>query len=158
VSTLPQVLHKVADLTDFTPTDEQKRAKAEFWSRASSGEAEVPSEISLALALRLGAPTATSKWWSIPGFQDWFTNRNEFKENLEFLANIAVDQLGLIIRDSKANPSARVAAVKLILEAARKMPSKSTDSEQYLDQKVAEMDRKELEDYIQRQMTRITPN
>lgn len=131
----------------YLPSAEQRRAKSSFWSRFNDNPICDPSEISLAIALRFVADGRLSRWWSQDGFKEWFRNGEEFRHRVEYLAHLALDALENVLIDPKAQGSARVNAAKLLMEVARKMPARGA-VEKYLDEKIAEMDKKQLEEFI----------
>lgn len=142
-----EIIGLAADELTYIPTPEQRKAKSAFWTRFHENPLCEPADISLSLALQLAGDGRLSRWWSDPGFSEWFRNADEFRQRLEYLANLSLDTLEYVLVDPKAQSSAKVNAAKLLMEAARKMPSKGA-VEKYLDEKIAEMDRKQLEEYI----------
>lgn len=144
-----QVLEMVTSELTYLPSPEQRKAKSAFWARFNDNPICEPSEISLAIALRFVADSRLSKWWGQEGFRAWFSNQDEFRQRMEYLSNLALDRLEGIIADPKANASAQVNAIKLIMEVTRKMPPKFS-KEIYVDEKIGQMDRKQLEEYIRK--------
>lgn len=148
---LLQVVAQASDLVVFHPTSDQRRAKSNFWSHFSDGDTQVPLDISLAYALKLGADKRISTWWQVKEFQDWFTNKDEFRQRLEYLTHLVLDTFETVLTDPKAQAGAKVNAGKIILEAASKMP-KGRGEEKYMDAQIATMDRKQLEEFIHKSM------
>lgn len=144
------------DLTLLTPTPEQRRTKAAFWASFASGDTPVPAEIDLATALRFGANPRLSVWWDIPGFQDWFRNEQEFVQRVEFLAQLALDSVEEILIDKNANPTAKINAVKIVMEMGQKFPGKQ-DSGKYRDEDIANMSKEELEEFVAKTVPRVLP-
>ena len=140
------------DLT-FAPTPDMRRAKAAFWHRVADAPLFDGGPITLAAAQQFGTDKRLSKWWTLPGFAEWFQNREEFRERLEYLADIALDSLEQVLTDPDANPSAKVASAKLVLEAASKMPKKEAESPST---KLEAMSRTELEDYVRKNLKFLT--
>lgn len=145
---------RAVDNLVFRPELDHQRCKSAFWSHFATNGLLVPPVIDLPLALKFGGDRRVSKWWDLSGFPEWFSNQDEFRQRLEFLANHSLDKLEALLSDEKANANAKVAAIKLIMELSKKVPSKS-DSEQFLDKKISGMGKKELEDYIRSSMGRI---
>jgi ABC-type branched-subunit amino acid transport system ATPase component len=106
--------------------------------------------------LRFGASGAISRWWSLPGFKEWFRNADEFRQRLEYLANLSLDALEYVLVDPKAQSSAKVNAAKLLMEVARKMPSKVAQ-ERFLDEAIAGMSAKQLEEFVQKKSQQLLP-
>lgn len=145
------ILELVVDELTYLPSPEQRRAKSAFWARFSDNPICEPEDISLAVALRFSPDNRLSRWWIQPGFKEWFRNRDEFRQRMEYLANLALDSLEGILADPKAQGTAKVNAAKLIMEVARKTPNKS-QAEQFLDEKVSQMSRPQLEEYIKKNL------
>ena len=135
----------------YLPSIDQKKAKSAFWSRFQDNPLCDPSQVSLAIALQFVNESRLERWWKIVGFREWFCNQNEFRDRMEYLSNKILDSLEYILDDPKANANAKVSAAKLIMEAAKKMPTKNT-KEAFLDEKVSQMDKKELQEFIKKQV------
>jgi hypothetical protein len=134
-----------------------RRAKAAFWSSLTDhplgiGDADA---LTLAASKQLGADSRLPRWWAVPGFQEWWQNKQEFKQRLEYLAQLALDSLEEILADPNANPTAKVNSAKLVLDAANKMPKKAP--EENLDAKLSSMSRAELEEYVRSKVKYLTP-
>lgn len=143
------------DVVAFKPNRDQRRAKSNFWSHFVEKDSMPPDTVELAAALRYGADRRISDWWDLDSFQDWFTNKDEFRQRVEFLADLALDHVESILYDEKAKAGEKIAAIKLIMEVGSKM-SKKSNKEEYLDEKIAAMDKKQLEDYIKKNVRYIT--
>lgn len=153
---LTQLAQASKDLSLFDkPTSDQRQVKERFWAPFMRGDIQVPQKVDLATALRYGSDRRISQWWDIPGFQDWFLNSEEFKDRVEFIAHLALDGIEEVLRDRTATASSRVAAAKLALEVANKLPKGAGSEGKYLDEKINEMDSKELEKYIQSKLTQF---
>ena len=141
------------DLT-FAPTPDMRRAKAAFWHRFADAPTSLSSDpVTLASVQQFGTDKRLSKWWTLPGFAEWFQNKEEFRERLEYLADIALDSLEQVLTDPDSNPSAKVALAKLVLEAASKMPKKEVESPST---RLEAMSRTELEDYVRKNLKFLT--
>lgn len=140
----------------YLPTPEMRRAKGAFWARFNDNPICDPEDISLATAMRFSPDNRLSKWWALPGFRDWYRNRDEFRQRMEYLAQLALDTLETILVDPLAQGSAKVNAAKLIMEVARKMPAKS-QAEQFMDEKISQMSRPQLEEYIKKSVKLLQP-
>jgi hypothetical protein len=137
----------------FTPTLLQKRLKAEFWVAYNDNPLVSLDQISLLEANTYVRTRKLNNWWSIPGFRDWFLNRSEYRERLEFLFNLSMDAIEeiLLSTDPKVQ-SARVNAIKIIAELGNKYPRGVNKGEgQYLDSAIASMDKAQLEVFLQKQ-------
>jgi hypothetical protein len=135
-----------------------RRAKAAFWSSLTDHPLGIgdTDTLTLAASKQLGADSRLPRWWAIPGFQEWWQNKQEFKQRLEYMAQLALDSLEEILADPNANPTAKVNSAKLVLDAANKMPKKAP--EENLDAKLASMTRTELEEYVRSKVKYLTPS
>ena len=138
----------------YLPNADQRRAKAAFWVRFSDNPLCDPADISLSIVNRLLTDSRMDRWWKIPGFPEWFKNREEFRERVENLIQLALDTLEGVMIDPGSQASAKVNAAKLLMEVGRKMPPKSI-REVYIDEKIGKMDRRELEDFIKRNTPKL---
>lgn len=146
-----EIVDIVTSELTFLPTDGQKRAKSAFWSRFNENPLCDPTEVSLSIVGQFINDGRVEKWWSQVGFREWFTNNNEFRDRLEYLSHKILDSLEYVLDDPKAQANAKVNAAKLILEASRKLPRQAPKVE-YLDEQVASMNKKELEEFIAKKM------
>lgn len=138
----------IQDIT-FLPNPEHRKAKAAFWALYSEAPLADTDRISCALAVQMSGDPRVTRWWSLPGFQEWFANKDEFRQRMEYLANLALDTAEEMLLDKKVHPSARANMVKLVIEAANRMPNRFA-KEQYTDERIGSMGRKELEAYVRR--------
>lgn len=142
------------DLT-YLPTHEQRKLKSAFWVRFNENPLCEPQDISLSVIDRIVHDNRTAKWWSQAGFKEWFRNQEEFRERVESMAHLALDTLmTILVTDDPKTSSARVNAAKLLLEVARKLPSRTQPQEKFSDDKIANMDKKQLDAYIARHTSR----
>lgn len=149
-------LGKAADVVSFSPTEAQRRAKSNFWSFFASGEALPPTQVDLATATKYAGDKRVSEWWSLEGFADWFANRDEFRQRVEFLADLALDELYKLIKDSETQATAKVAAIRMIMDVGKKISQKAPTEESVVGEKIASMDKKELEEYIKSRLSKLS--
>ncbi len=141
-----------AALTIHEPTDAQRQARITFWGHWASADTPVPSTVDLAIALKFCGNPAISRWWPLPGFQDWFLNRDEFRQRMEFMSELCLDELQAILRSKMSSPADKLKAIQLVMTVSNKMPSKTGDTAKYLDEKIAAMNQQQLLDFISRSM------
>lgn len=154
-SILSQLSSVARDLTVFgNPLPEHRKAKATFWSYFMGNELPAPEAVDLALARRHCGDSRITNWWTYPGFEDWFCNSEEFKQRIEFLAHLALDNIEDILRDKQANSTAKINAVKLVMEIGNKLPGKQ-QQDKYADEKIAEMNKDQLEEFIRKNLRRL---
>lgn len=149
---ISRVLAAASQEVVFSPTPEMRRAKAAFWaSLEGTPTGDLAESMTLAAATSMGADKKLSRWWAIPGFVDWWQNKEEFKQRVEYLAQLALDALEGVLNDPDANPTARVNSAKLVLEVANKMPRKNVEED--VGSRLAAMSRNELEEYVRSRMS-----
>ena len=150
-----EVIEIATSALTYLPTPDQRRAKSAFWAVYETDPSEVSPKVDLATALRLSGDSRISKWWKGDGFRQWFQNKEEFRQRLENMSHLALDRLEILLADERTPAPSAVAAAKLVLEASKKMPSKSADVPILLDKKVQDMTKQELEKFLQDRLSRL---
>ena len=148
-------LGKATDVVSFSPTEPQRRAKSNFWSFFASGEALPPTSVDLATAVKYAGDKRVSEWWALEGFADWFSNKDEFRQRVEFLADLALDELYHLIRDPETQATAKVAAIRMIMDVGKKVSQKASTEETVVGEKITKMNKEELEAYIRDKMDKL---
>ena len=139
-------------LKPFKATVPQKKAKASFWVAYSDNPLTPVDDMTTAEIARYIPGTSVDKWMHISGFRDWFFNKNEHRQRLEYLYNLALDSAeSILLDDDPKTASARVNVIKVIAELANKYPRQNESSNRYLDSTIASMDRAELEMFLEKQ-------
>lgn len=149
-----RVLEVLSNDLTYMPSHEQRKLKSAFWLRFNDNPVCEPGEISVSVIQRVASDSRLEKWWSQPGFKEWFRNQEEFRERVESMAHLALDTLmDILVTDDPRQTSSKVAAAKLLLEVGRKLPSKTQSTDKFIDQRIGEMDKKQLDAYIARQIS-----
>lgn len=138
----------------FIPSGAQRKAKAAFWVSFTDNPVSDAENVTLAQALQITGESRLQKWWSMVGFKDWFLNKEENKQRLEYIYSLALDSAEEILIDPDANPSAKVQMIKVIAELANKMPQK-WKTEKFLDADIQRMDKHQLESYLEKQGVKL---
>lgn len=144
-------LEQIKDDLVFLPSPVHRRAKTKFWTRYM--DLDTGTKVNLAQALQLTGEPSLAKWWNLPGFQDWFLNKEEARERLEYLWYLGMDAIEDIFLDPDANHNAKVQALKIIANLAGKEP---TRTEKYADESIQKMDKDKLRAYIKKHVPLIT--
>jgi hypothetical protein len=132
----------------FDPNIDQRKCKSAFWVvKGDSQFGDVISQVSLAEALRVTGENKLKAWWSLPGFIDWFTNNQSFRQRAEYLADLAMDTIEEVLLNPETNPNARINAAKLMMEVAQKLPKQQAQVK-LADQFIANMDITQLKEYV----------
>lgn len=143
-SDLPGLAERVL----FTPSPRQRQVKARFWVRFIPGPVATLDNLSLSHVMQIAGTKSLKEWWSEPGFVEWFFNREEGREKLEYLFMRALDTAEDILNDPGAQASAKVNMIKVIGELANKFPSKH--QERFSDEDINKMDEKQLKNYLEK--------
>lgn len=147
-------LPQLADKVIFSPTARQRQVKAKFWTRFQPGPFSQPGSLSMAEVQRITGASSLKEWWPKPGFQEWFMNREESREKLEYLFMKALDTAEELLDDPNAQASAKVNMIKVIAGLADKYPSKQ--QEKFSDDDINRMDEKQLKAYLESQGVTVT--
>lgn len=134
----------------YVPSSEDRRLKAEFWVKARDILGFSPaSGLTLAEASRLvSEPKRLIVAWKKPGFKEWFANGDEQRQRLEYAFELGVETLinDVLLSNDPKTSSAKVNAVKLLAELARKFPRQQTSG---ADAKAfGELSKEELEELL----------
>ena len=138
----------------FKPEDSHRRAKSAFWAHYFSGGDVIPSHIEPALAARISGFNEVLDWWAIPGFQEWFSNGEEFRQKVEYVSYLGLNTLESILLDTQANTKDWLTAARMSLEIAAKFP-KGSGEDKFADDKIRDMDRKQLEEFIASKLKKL---
>jgi len=149
---IPNISDLLGDVL-FSPSTEQQKVKAAFYADFNDAPICDTSDITASIAIQVTGDHRLRGWWSLPGFQEWFRNSNEFRQRIEFLAQRSLDELEEIMSNQKLSPNARLKAIELALKYADKMPKGGTD--RFLDEDVGKMSVKQLRQYIERQAPKL---
>jgi hypothetical protein len=142
------------DLT-YIPSPEQRRLKQAFWARFNDNPVCDPQDITRSIVEAVAPDSRINRWWPQSGFKEWFINKEEFREEVDALVFLALDRMKrILISEDPKMASAQVSAAKLLMDVGRKMPPKIS-TEKFLDEKIHQMDRKQLEEYLAKSMKLI---
>lgn len=133
----------------FSASASQRRCKASFWARyLSSPTTPSPGDVSLAFAQEITGSAGLKKWWSEPGFRNWFLNRDEAREQMEYLFDRSLEVAEDLLNSDTAKPGEKVALIKFLAELAGKMPKQSNITEKFADDDISKMDENQLKAYL----------
>lgn len=142
-------LKDLAEAVLFTPNPAHKKLKGKFWSRFMPGPLINIDSMSAVDAIEITKDPRLQKLWSQPGFKDWFLNRDENRERLEYLFTLALDTAEEILSNPDTNPGARVNMVKVVGELANKFPNK-WQQEKFTDDEINKMSELQLKSWLER--------
>jgi hypothetical protein len=151
---LIKLLSDVADVVEFTPTQDHRRAKSNLWTSISEQGISLPPNPELQLVAQYAGDRRIQQWWDIPGFQDWFLNRQEFRQRVDALSQLALDEMErILISTDPKTATAKVAVIRMALEASGKLAEANKKAEvETADEKIAKMTKQELEEFIRNRL------
>jgi len=149
---IASVADKITELSEtviFQPNPAQKKLKAKFHSRYTPGPMHDITQLSLSEALEITGDSRLNKLWAQPGFKEWFTNRDENRERLEYLFTLALDTAEDLLSNESTQPSAKVNMIKVLAELANKFPNKYAQ-EKFVDDEINRMSELQLKAWLER--------
>lgn len=138
-------ISEIAEDLIFVPSPAQRNVKTVFWVRYN--EMGLDSDITQAMAKQITNNSSLDKWWRMPGFENWFKNKDEHRERLEYLYSLALDAAEEILLNPDAQASAKVNMIKAIGELANKFPNKY-EKAKFADEDINKMSEAELKLYL----------
>jgi hypothetical protein len=139
---------------DFVASRSQQEAKAGFWAVAADSPMVDPADLTLAAVQQLCPDTRIKHWWSQPGFREWFCNKNEWRQRVEYLVNKGLDAIEDVLSDPDAAPSARVKAFEVLARLSDKEPARVKEV-RFSDSFINNMSEAQLEEYVRRQSKQL---
>ena len=147
-------LGELAEQVVYTPTNEDRKLKAAFLALVDGNPLIDPQNLPMKECERILGRKLPNK--ESPGFAAWFLNKDENRQRLEYLFQLALGAAEdiLLNTDPKAQ-SARVNMVKAVSELAGKMPSRAAaggqagESIKELASSIGKMDRQQLQVLLQ---------
>ena len=147
---LLEKMTEAMEATSFNPTEIQQKVKAKMIGLIIDNPIYSLDDLSLDAAIDMTKDKRLAKWWDIDGFQDWFKNKNEFKQRNEHLIALAQDALERILQSTNPKMAgAQVNAFKALIEVANKMPAKKGEVK-FSDERINQMDPLQLEDFMKK--------
>lgn len=141
----PIDLTLIAGSAVFTPSNRQIRARNRFYDEHPG---ELPPDLSAAAYVEMGAPQALLKWWGTAGFSEWWSSPQWEKEESQRILYAAMQTVARILGDTDLPAQVQLGAAKEAREIYSKL--NTTKEQRFADESIAEMDRKQLEEYIKR--------
>jgi hypothetical protein len=153
-------LGKLTDLLDdvsFSPTPEQRQVKARWTVKCQEDPAGDVDKVTAAQVSQTTGDSRIVKWWGQAGFRDWFLNKAEFRERVEYLLSKALDCAETILEDSDPKmASAQVQLIKALAEIGGRGASKVKEVK-YLDADINRMSPLQLQTMITERLKRLQP-
>lgn len=131
----------------FAPSAAQRAAKTAFWVRYEELPLADIKDVNPTMAAQLSGCRTVATWWKKPGFEDWFLNKFEWKQRVEYLALLSLEIAEDILNDDRAPAAAKVNLIKVLNELANKMPAKSKEVK-LIDESISKMNKEQLNEFI----------
>lgn len=135
----------------FSPTAMMERIKAKFWTNFVPGPFNDKDNLSAVDVASVVKSAKINEWWSLPGFVDWFMNRQEEKEKLKYLFNKSLSTLERILDNPEVNANAQVNAIKILAEMNGFLIKGGNLQQKFADDHLNQMTAKELEAMLEKQ-------
>ena len=144
----------IQNLVIYNPTPAQRKAKARLLIALEDNPVVSLDNLTAEQASNLSKYDC-SKYWSTPGFREWLTGVNEFRERVEYLAYLSLDAAEeILLSDDPKLAGAKVSTISKITELAAKLPNKNSH-DSYTDEFIQNMNRRQLEQFLQENMNQL---
>lgn len=141
-------LQKQVD-TVWLPSPSQRACKAKFWKRMDF-DFQLAEKITLAGAIQVTRNSELNRWWGQDGFQEWFLNRDEASERIEYLYMLWMDKAEELLLNPDANHNAIVQIGKIIAQLSGR-----DQQEKYADDNIQKMSPQQLKAFIEKFAPRL---
>lgn len=135
----------------FLPSPNQRATKAKFWKRMDFNM-DVIENVTLASAIQLTNNSALSNWWKREGFKEWFLNKDEATERLEYLYMLWMDKVEELLLNPDANHNAIVNIGKVIATLSGR-----DNQERFSDESIQKMSPTQVRAFIEKLAPRFLP-
>lgn len=153
-SAVKDLSETVEQLVVYKPTPGQRKAKARLLIALEDNPVVSLDNITMDQASRL-AKYDCSRYWSNPGFKEWLTGTNEFRERVEYLAYLSLDAAEeILLSDDPRMAGAKVSTIAKVTELASKLPNKA-GKDRYADEFIQNMNRRELEQFLSKNIDKL---
>ena len=145
--------NKLAEQVIFTPSANQSKIKARFWTRYQPGPFSSPENMTMAEALEVTGSAQLRKWWAVPGFTEWFMNRDEERERLKYLFNKGLDTMESMLDNPDTNANAKANLIKMLAEMNGYLGKKPV--EKFADEDINKMSENQLKTFLEKKGVKI---
>lgn len=134
----------------FVPSPLQQQLKAQFWARFEPGPFADKSRLNLPLVQEHVNDPKLKQYWGVPGFKEWFSNKDEAREKLEYLFMLASSAMEQVLLDPGANANAKANIFKNLAEMTGRLTKGGKEADKFSDDQVNKMSEEELRKFIQK--------
>lgn len=144
------ILQQVVAASAFVPSNRQIRARSEFYRK---NQPDTLPDTTVDTMCLYGAPEALRKWYTTPGFVEWWTSPQwEIEESHRLLLQ-SMQRVSEILRDEE-NPQTVIAAAREAREIYTKLHTGVAPK--FADEEITEMSREQLQEYIRRKTAAVS--
>lgn len=140
----------------FVPSSSQTKIKARFWTRYQPSPLIPIESLNMAKVIEITNSAQIKTWWSMPGFVSWFMNREEEKEEINYLFKKSLRTIDRIL--SEDNPklaNAQINAIKMLAEMTGHL-NKNNMKDKFADEEINKMSENQLLSFLEKKGVRIT--
>ena len=146
--TLPAVQH-------FQPLAEMVQFKQKLLVRMEDSPIYSIANVTPEVAYEVMRDRRVKEWAKLDGFNQWLSNKNETREKVAGLLDLALDRARSILENPEAPASVQAGLIKTIIDLSAIKVTKEKDSSKAIDV----MDEKQLEDFMKKAgYVRLTAN
>ena len=140
----------------FIPGAEHRRAKVKFWKRVQDNPLVDTSNLDASIAAKFGGDQRIHSWWNQPGFQEWFSNQQEYLEKLQYAQMLSIDTIIEVLESGHASDTSKLVASKMVNDMTLKMAELSGASSRGAGSAIDKMNLDQLRDFISKSTHRLT--
>lgn len=134
----------------FEPSKPQMKLKAKFWTIFNENPIADYDNITLDTVRQLTDNEGVNKWWKVPGFREWFLNKDEHRFSAAYVWALCMQRMEKILaNDDPKAANAQVNLIKFVAELTGNSRKNSQDS--MIDKFIAEMDEAQIQAYLEKQ-------
>jgi hypothetical protein len=141
-----------AESLDFEPSAAMKKAYARFWVEMRENPIASADDVTCAMAVQLTGENRINQWWRLPGFKEWFCNKNEWRHRAENLMSKWLDACEFVLSDPDVYTKQLNAVMQmgkvLVDVTGRAAPSRK--EVKLLDTDLNKMSKEQLQDFVKK--------
>jgi hypothetical protein len=143
-------LESAVDEISFSPGAEHKQVKAAYWAKMTDDPTALSREsVTLNRAIQVTGCTKLRRWWSQPGFQEWFSNGEEWKQKLLYIIDVGLDALLEVFADpNPKTAAAKVRAFEVACRLAGREPARAKEV-RFVDKAINDMSPAQLQSFLE---------
>lgn len=138
---------------EFQPTKAQIKAKLKFHDYLKKNPLVDKSTLGIAQIQKVVNNSQFQRWADQPGFMEWFDDQLEIKNQIGYLFTLALRAAeNILLNEDPKAQGARVSLIKTISDLVTKQAELQKAEEENTTQAINQMNREELEKFLQRQL------